>query len=563
MSEAKPSLDVVTGPEASAPVAWWQHAVVYQIYPRSFQDSNGDGVGDLPGITQRLDYLRWLGVDAIWISPIYPSPMADFGYDVTDYTGIEPMFGTLHDFDHLVEEAHRRHLKVILDYVPNHTSIEHPWFQESRSSRDHPKRDWYLWKDPGVETSNVETSDVETSRPDGGPPTNWVSNFGGHAWSLDPQTGQYYYHAYLPEQPDLNWRNPAVQEAMFDALRFWLDRGVDGFRVDALRQMIKDDQWRDNPPSDEGPTSQNPYDALKPLYTTDRPEVMDLVRKMRRILDEYGARTGMPRVLIGELYLRIERLVAYYGEDGEGCQLPFNFHLISTPWKAPVIADLIQRYEAALPPHGWPNWVLGNHDQHRLATRLGAAQTRIAAMLLLTLRGTPTLYYGDEIGMPDVPIPEGRVQDPWEKRVPGRGLGRDPERTPMQWDNTKGAGFTTEVPWLPLADDFEQRNVAVQRKDHDSILSLYHRLIQLRRRTSALHRGAYDWVKSQGHVLAYQRSAEDQAYLIVLNLGDQPAAWNVEGTGKVAVGTHRQREGEGFSGTVTLAPNEGVVVRMG
>ena len=545
MSELNPSLDTLAGADDASWVAWWKRAVVYQIYPRSFQDSNGDGVGDLPGITQRLDYLQWLGVDAIWISPIYPSPMADFGYDVSDYTGIHPMFGTLPDFDQLVEEAHRRNLKVILDYVPNHTSNQHPWFQESRSSRNNPKRDWYIWKD---------------ASPDGSPPTNWVSNFGGPAWTWDDETKQYYYHAYLPEQPDLNWRNPEVQQAMFDVLRFWLERGVDGFRVDALRQIIKDDEWRDNPPSEDCQQSQNPYDALDPIYTTDRPEVMQVVTQMRQVLEEYKGETNADRVMIGELYLPIKRLVAYYGTEGKGCHLPFNFHLISTPWKASVIADLIRRYEEALPPNGWPNWVLGNHDQHRLATRLGAAQTRIAAMLLLTLRGTPTLYYGDELGMPDIPIPSHQVQDPWEKRVPGRGLGRDPERTPMPWDASPNAGFTEENPWLPLGEDYAAQNVAVQQNDPDSILSLYRRLLQLRRQESALRFGLYDWVKSQGSVLAYQRTEEDITYLIALNLDDQPAEFIWEGSGKVLIGTQRQREGGRIQGKITLAENEGLIV---
>src|ERR671923_2367563 len=324
---------------------WWQQGIIYQIYPRSFMDSNGDGVGDLPGIASKLDYLRWLGVDAIWLSPIFPSPMADFGYDVADYTDIHPLFGTLADFDRLVVEAHRRQLKVILDYVPNHTSEQHPWFTESRSSRHSPKRDWYIWRDPA---------------PGGGLPNNWVSVFGGSAWEWDATTCQYYYHAYLKEQPDLNWRHPAVQTAMLDVLRFWLDRGVDGFRVDALRQLIKDGQLCDNPPNPAYRADQGPYHALLPLYTTDRPEVLDMIAQMRRLVDQYEA-----RLLIGELYLPIDRLVIYYGVGGSGVHLPFNFHLILVPWQARQIAALIETYEAALPGDAWPNWVLGNHDQHR------------------------------------------------------------------------------------------------------------------------------------------------------------------------------------------------------
>src|SRR4051812_43621968 len=333
---------------------WWQRGTIYQVYPRSFMDSNGDGVGDLRGIVSRLDYLRWLGVDAIWISPIYPSPMKDFGYDVADYVDIDPLFGSLADFDHLVSEAHARGLKLILDFVPNHTSDQHAWFRESRRARNSPKRDWYLWHDPG---------------PGGGPPNNWRSCFGGSAWELDEATGQYYYHAFLKEQPDLNWRNPHVVEAMLGVLRFWLDRGVDGFRVDVLWHVIKDEALRDNPPNPDWREGMDPYQALVPLHTTDRPEVHGIVTRMRRLFDEYE-----DRVIIGEIYLPVERLMRYYGADLAGAHLPFNFQLISAPWAAANLASLIQQYERALPSGAWPNWVLGNHDQHRIATRVGEAQ---------------------------------------------------------------------------------------------------------------------------------------------------------------------------------------------
>jgi len=524
---------------------WWQYGIIYHIYPRSFQDSNGDGVGDLPGITRRLDYLQWLGVDALWMSPIFPSPMADFGYDVADYTAIDPLFGTLADFDTLVAEAHRRQLKILLDYVPNHTSEQHPWFVASRSSRHHPKRGWYVWRDP---------------QPDGGPPNNWLSVFGGSAWEWDAATGQYYYHAYFKEQPDLNWRHPDVQDAMLEVLRFWLDRGVDGFRIDALRQLIKDDQWRDNPPNPAYHPSQGPYHALLPLYTTDRPEVLDMIARMRRVVDEYDA-----RVLIGELYLPIERLVAYYGVNGMGVHLPFNFHLLLVPWQARQIAALIAAYEAALQPTHWPNWVLGNHDQHRLASRIGLAQARVAAMLLLTLRGTPTLYYGDELGMRDVAIPPQLVHDPWEKRVPGIGLGRDPERTPMQWDSGPQAGFTTGTPWLPVAADAPQVNVALEHQDPGSLLTLYHRLIHLRRSLPALAVGAYTLLEASAEVLAYVRTAAAQRLLVALNLSPQPqqfAASQAAVHGRVVLSTHLDRTNETVHGTVALRGDEGVILAL-
>ena len=522
---------------------WWQRGIIYQVYPRSFMDGNGDGVGDLPGIIQRLDYLRWLGVDAIWLSPIYPSPMADFGYDVSDFTGIDSLFGTLGDFDALVAVAHAKDLKVILDYIPNHSSDRHPWFLESRASKDSRKRNWYLWRDPA---------------PGGEPPNNWLSNFGGSAWTLDPATGQYYYHAYLPEQPDLNWRNPEVQRAMLAVLRFWLERGVDGFRIDGLRQVIKDEHWRDNPPNPRWRPEQGPYKSLLPTYTTDRPELMTMIEKMRRVTDAH-----QDRVLIGELYLPIERLVAYYGTEGSGVHLPFNFHLILRPWKARDIAALIEEYEAALPANGWPNWVLGNHDQHRLASRVGPDQARVAAMLLLSLRGTPTLYYGDEIGMQDVPVPPARVQDPWEKNVPGLGLGRDPERTPMQWEDAANAGFSASAPWLPIADDYRTVNVTHQRHDRESILSLYRQLIELRRSTPALAVGDYRGIPGEGDLLAYSREYRGQRILVALNLGSRPLRCELAGEGGcVLLSTHLDRNAEPLSGSLELRGNEGVVVEL-
>jgi alpha-glucosidase len=529
----------------TATYAWWQRGVIYQIYPRSFYDSNGDGIGDLRGIASRLDYIEWLGVDAIWISPIYPSPMADFGYDVSDYVGIDPQFGALADFDQLVAAAHQRGIKVILDYVPNHSSDQHPWFVESRASRDNPKRDWYIWRDPA---------------PDSGPPNNWRGTFGGSARTLDPATGQYYYHAYLPEQPDLNWRNPQVQQAMLDVLRFWLDRGVDGFRIDALRQLIKDDQWRDNPPNPDYTPDQGPYHALLPVYTTDRPELLALIGMMRRVSDSYPE-----RLLIGELYLPIERLVRYYGVDNMGVQLPFNFHLIFTPWQAQAIAALIDAYERALPAGGWPNWVLGNHDQHRLATRIGAAQARVAALLLLTLRGTPTLYNGDELGMIDVAIPPDRVQDPWERNVPGLGLGRDPERTPLQWSAEPNAGFTAGAPWLPIADNYQSVNIAAAQADPHSLLMLYQRLLALRKRSPALTDGAYIPVAAPGDLLAYVRETDDQRFLVVLNLGHDPAALDLADlglSGRIAIGTHLDRADERVRDALSLRADEGLLIAL-
>ena len=528
---------------------WWEHGVVYHAYPRSFVDSSGDGVGDLAGITQGLGYLSWLGVDAVWISPFYPSPMKDFGYDVSDHKDVHPTFGTLEDLDRLVAEAHRLGLKVILDYVPNHTSDEHPWFLDSRSSKQSPRRDWYIWRDPDLRT--------------GGPPNNWLATFGGPAWTYHEGTGQYYYHAYLPEQPDLNWRNEEVREAMLDVLHFWLQRGVDGFRVDALRQLVKDDRLRDNPPNPSHDPGGSPYDALLPVYSTDRPETQEAVREMRRVLDGYGE-----KLLIGELYLPIDRLVAYYGEDGSGVHLPTNMHLIPIGWNAREIASLIYRYEAALPGGAWPNWVLGNHDRSRIASRVGAAQARVAAMLLLTLRGTPTIYYGDEIGMHDVPIPPDKVRDPWEKNVPGRGFGRDPERTPMQWTAGPNAGFCppNAEPWLPIPEDHHKNNVAAEPDDPASILPLHRRLLALRRATPALSTGSYTSVPATGDGLTYIREANGRRYLVALNLGHGPLALAPDirpsSRGRVVLSTHLDREGEGLDGEFHLRPDEGSIFEL-
>ncbi len=522
--------------------AWWQRGVVYQIYPRSFQDSDGDGVGDLPGVLSRLDHLAALGVDAVWISPIYPSPMADFGYDVSDYTGVDPAFGSLDDFDRLVSAAHARGLRVILDYVPNHSSDRHPWFAESRSSRANPKRAWYVWRDPA---------------PGGGPPNNWLSEFGGPAWTFDAATGQFYYHAYLPEQPDLNWREPAVREAMLGALRFWLDRGVDGFRVDAIHHLFEDHDLRDNPPNPDWRPGMSPARRVVRTRTMDLPEVHGAVAAMRRVSDGYPG----DRVLIGEAYLPIDRLMAYYGADLSGFQLPFNFHLLSTPWRARDVAALAGRYEAALPPGAWPNWVLGNHDRSRVASRLGPAQARVAAMLLLTLRGTPTIYQGDEIGMADVPIPPDRVQDPWERNVPGLGLGRDPVRTPMQWDAGPNAGFAREgaEPWLPLAPDCAAVNVAAQAADPRSMLSLHRALLALRRAEPALSVGSYAPVEgAEEDVLAYERrdGAAGRRLLVALNLGGRERALPADAArGRVLLSTRMDGGGE-----PRLRPDEGVVV---
>jgi len=531
---------------------WWKSGVVYQIYPRSFQDSNADGVGDLPGILTRLDYLSDLGVDAIWISPFYPSPMKDFGYDVADYTGVDPLFGTLADFDRLLAAFHGRGLKVIVDWVPNHTSDEHPWFKASRSSRTDPRRDFYVWRE---------------GRAGGAPPNNWLSTFGGPAWTLDPPTGQYYLHSFLPEQPDLNWRNPEVRRAMMDTLRFWLDRGVDGFRIDVAHRVMKDPEFRDNPPNvGQGQLHKQlgDFDSQLHLYDSNHRDVHEVYRQIRRLLDAYGSKE--PRVAVGEIHIfDLPELMAFYGEEEDELHLPFNFTLLKAPWNAAAVRRTVDAMEAALPKEAWPNWVLGNHDESRVASRLGEEAARAAMLLLLTLRGTPTLYYGDEIGMRDVPVTPEQVMDPWEKRVPGLNLGRDPERSPMPWDSSAHAGFTppTAHPWLPMAADARERNVAAELRDSGSMLSLTKALLRLRCRHPALHLGSYRPVASAPtEVFAYLREQNEDRVLVALNFAAHPVTLALpEPARALLAGTHagvRLATKE----EIALRAHEGVVIEL-
>lgn len=525
---------------------WWQSGIIYQIYPRSFQDGNRDGIGDLEGIMQRLDYLQWLGITAIWISPVYPSPMADFGYDISDYTGIDPLFGNIKDFDELLQQAHQKNIKLILDLVPNHSSDQHPWFLESRSSKTNSKRDWYIWKDP---------------RSDGTEPNNWLSVFGGTAWEWDEKTGQYYYHAFLKEQPDLNWRNPEVQQAMLDVMRFWLDKGVDGFRVDVMWHLIKDEQLRDNPVNPDYQLQMGTYEQLLPVYSTDQPEVHDIVHKMRRLLDSYH-----DRMMIGEIYLPIHRLVSYYGIDNKGAHLPFNFMLLSLPWNAQRIASAVAEYEGALPHNAWPNWVLGNHDQPRITSRVGLQQAKIAAMLLLTLRGTPTIYYGEEIGMTDVPIPFDEVQDPQGLNMPDKNLSRDPSRTPMQWNSSEYAGFSETKPWLRLSSNYKRVNVEIQKNNPYSTLNFYRQLIGLRQKEASLMHGDYKPVHAGHQALAYIRQAPDKkAFLIVLNLSHRPCYLHIQHMtikGTIVLCTSPELNGGGVNERLQLSGDEGMIIEL-
>ena len=526
---------------------WWQTGVVYQIYPRSFQDSRGDGVGDLPGIIERLDYVEELGVDAVWISPFFVSPMADFGYDVADYCDVDPVFGSLADADRLIGEAHARGLRVILDYIPSHSSDAHPWFVESRSSRDSLLRDWYVWRDPA---------------PGGGPPNNWLSVFGGPAWTLDPATGQYYRHSFLGEQPDLNWRNPEVVEAMHNVLRFWMERGVDGFRMDAIGFALKDPLERDNPPASAGSAhkAMGAWDSQEHVFDLGHEDLREMFSGLRRVVD-----AGGDRVAIGEIHqYDLARWASYYGTKTQpGLHMPFNFGLLKAPWTAAGVRDHVLEIERVTEGVGWPNYVLGNHDEARLATRLGPDSVRLAAMLLLTLRGTPTLYYGDELGMEEGEIPPEQQQDPWGLRVPG--LSRDGCRTPMQWDSAPAAGFTSATPWLPVNSASAFRNVAIQSDDPDSVLNLYRRLLALRRKHPALHRGSFRYVETGGEdCFCFLREAPDapghfKRLFVALNFGDDPAHVVVPGPSRVLLWSHAPGQDTQLVEMVRLGPKEGAV----
>jgi alpha-glucosidase len=524
---------------------WWEGAVLYQIYPRSFADANGDGIGDLDGILGHLDHLcgtdASLGVDAIWLSPIYPSPLADFGYDISDYTGVAPEFGTLEDLDALIGACHDRGLRLLMDLVPCHTSVEHPWFVESRSSRTDPKRDWYLWADAG---------------PHGGPPSNWNAIFGGSAWEWDPRTEQFYLHSFYPEQPDLNWRNPAVADAIAEVMRFWLARGVDGFRVDAIPVAIKDDRLRDNPPF----RRPGPIPGLTiggdqdPLWSMNRPEVHDVIRHLRRATAEFPG-----RVLVGEAYLPVEELARYFGSGADPeFDLAFDFELLLSAWEHRELALAIERSEALHPSASLPTFAISNHDQPRHATRWGSERTRAAAFLLLTLRGVAVLYAGEEIGMVDADL--SALSDPPFDRA-----GRDGARTPMQWDRSPLGGFTTGRPWLPVIDP-QARNVADQSADPESLLSLYRRLIAARHDVLALGRGTHRSIFGVApEVLAWVRELDGERVLVLLNVADQPRACEVIGlgaNGEVVVGTDPSRGGRiGLDG-LTLGPLEGLALRV-
>jgi alpha-glucosidase len=524
----------------SGGLRWWQRAAIYQIYPRSFSDSNADGVGDLRGIAQRLDHLAGsessLGVGAVWISPFYRSPMADFGYDVCDYTDVDPIFGTLEDFDHLIAEAHRRDLRVVVDWVPNHTSDQHPWFLESRSSRHNPKRDWYVWRD---------------AKPDGGLPNNWESAFKavGPAWTFDETTQQYYLHSFLPQQPDLNWENPEVEAAMHDVLRFWLDRGVDGFRIDVVQKIAKDPELGDNKA------------GLR--HDEDWPTIHDRLRRIRAVVDEYD-----DRMLVGEVYLQDLRRVVEYINTGDQLDLAHNFVFLHLPWDGPAMRMSVEDFDQLAEQAAWPAWFFANHDHPRAATRYagedpgsGERRARAAALLICTLRGTPFIYQGEELALPDVEIPPELVVDV---------DGRDPERAPIPWEPPSeagpGAGFTTGVPWLPITPEAERLSVRSQLRDPHSTLQLVRRILALRAREPALQGGDQRSLDAAPSVFCYTREF-DQRFLVALNFTSEPTPLELRESpapsAEVELSTDPRRELAPVDlDTLVLGPDEGVILRL-
>ena len=502
---------------------WWDRAVVYQVYPRSYADSNADGIGDLRGLISKLDYLEWLGVDAVWLNPTFPSPNRDWGYDVADYYGVHPELGSMGDLEDLIVEAGRRHLRVLLDLVPNHTSDRHPWFG------DPAKREWYVWRD---------------AKPDGSPPNNWQSVFGGSAWTFDEESGQYYLHNFLPEQPDLDWWNDDVREAFDEIVRFWFERGIDGFRIDVAHALVKDELLRDNPPA--GPDDPPMWKRLgqSPTYNMGLPAGVDVHRRMRGVAREFEPE----RLLLGETYvLQLEKLMQYVVPDG--LQLCMNFVYMHTPFVPQQLAATVARTEELLPEGATPVWHGSSHDDPRFATRWCDGDEdaiRCALIGLLSLRGACVLYQGDEIGMEAVPVPPERRKDM---------AGRDPCRTPMAWRDDEGGGFTEAgvEPWLPIGD--RSRNVEAQRGDPGSILTLTQDLIALRRHRLIL-RGAYEPVDGPEGVWAFRREG---GALVALNLGGETVT--LEGVqGAIVIASDRDRDEEIVDGILELGPREAAIV---
>jgi alpha-glucosidase len=514
--------------------AWWRGAVIYQIYPPSFADGNGDGIGDLEGMAARLPHVASLGVDAVWLNPIYPSGGVDGGYDITDQTDVDPAYGGVRAFETFRDAAHRLGLRVLLDFVPSHTSDRHPWFEESRASRSSAKRSWYVWADGR----------------DGGPPNNWISAFGGPAWVWDEATEQFYLASFYPQQPDLDWHEPAVRDAMCDVLRVWVERGVDGFRIDALQRVAKDPELRDNPPAgpnlrvpDNVRAEQGAWFSFEHVYDQMRPELHEHIRSMRRTV-------GADRPLIGEVWMFEPEVVGSYLRPEE-LDVAFDFPFALTPWDARLKAEVVDEGEQARPPGSLVAMHLSSHDIGRIASRAGERAVRPGAVVLLTLPGVPVVYQGEEIGMAEGVVAEERRRDR---------MGRDGCRTPMQWDSSPNAGFCPRGvdPWLPVAEGFERRNVAVEEEEADSVLALYRRALRLRRSSTALRFGSYLRVEAPADVLVYVRENAPERVLVAVNFASRPVPLDVP-HGDVLLATDRSMEGAETGGSLTL-PADGAVV---
>jgi len=524
---------------------WWRDGAIYQIYPRSFADSTGSGIGDLNGIISHLDYLQELGIDALWLSPFFPTPDVDFGYDISDYTAVDPRFGTLEDFDRLVSAARQRGIHLVLDMVLNHTSDQHPWFQESRKSKENAFSDWYMWRDP---------------RPGSKFPNNWQSIFGGPAWEFEPARRQYYYHMFYKQQPDLNWRNPNVRRALLDVLRFWLERGVAGFRLDVFNVYFKHADYLDNPAK----FGLRGFDRQRHLYDTDQPEMIPLLAEMRELVDSYPE-----RYLVGETFLSSPQVAARYAAPNL-LHASFNFEFMAWRWHPKLFLRAIQRWEDALDADAWPNYVLNNHDMRRSASRYGRGEDderlKVAAALLLTQRGTPFLYYGEEIGMRDISLTRAEIKDPVGKRYWPFYKGRDGCRSPMQWDDTQNAGFTSGEPWLPVHPNYVHRNAAAQRSDPGSLFHFYRQLLALRRQYPAMVKGMFQPLTFDPRsVLGYLRQTTDQTILVALNFSNRPV--------KLILGSEMTRANWGLllsnqrdtldaspGSSLRLAPNEACIL---
>lgn len=510
-------------------------------------DSNGDGVGDFSGMIERLDYIKGqpgsLGIDAVWVSPFYKSPMADFGYDVSDHYSVDPLFGTMEDFMHFLSEAHARDIKVMIDYVPNHTSDQHLWFRASRSSRENEKRDWYIWHDPA---------------PGGGPPNNWQSVFGDSAWQFDRHTGQYYLHSFLAAQPDLNWDNPEVREAMTDVLDFWLTLGVDGIRADAVRWIAKDYTFHDNPPNPVYKKGDDPYNRYYARYSRYGDKLFDYLKEIAATVEKYP-----DRIILFEDYLdtnidKHEQYTHFYSIN-KSVAAPFNFEGMQIPYDAAAFRLLINQFQMLMQGQLRPFYCFGNHDKPRLASRVGAPQARLIAMLQLTLPGIPVIYYGDELGMHDVTIPSERIRDPFEKQEPGLGLGRDPNRTPMQWSSQPNAGFSQVAPWLPVADDYTIINVEAEAGDQNSSFAMYKALLELRH-SIAIKSGRYvEWEGSTDRIFGFSRISQDEVLFVLLNMSNEAIECLADISGALIYSTHASVEAKKEG--IVLEPHQGIVVR--